>query len=119
MRFKKILCLLLLLMLFMLLMLPGCIAQTAPAPDEHLLFSDFIMADGALTVFAQGDYVEPYTAIKALIIAQRLGVDVHAAAEAFADWILPFQQTNGPFPRICRSGGNRWLACGPTDADDS
>jgi hypothetical protein len=118
-RFKKILCLLLLLMLFMLLMLPGCIAQTAPAPDEHLPFSDFIMADGALTVFAQGDYVEPYTAIKALIIAQRLGVDVHAAAEAFADWILPFQQTNGPFPRICRSGGNRWLACGPTDADDS
>src|SRR5450830_849975 len=82
-------------------------------------FSDFTMADGALTVFAQGDYVEPYSAIKALLVAHRLGVDVRSQAEKFSSWMLPFQQANGPFPRICRSGGNRWLACGPSDADDS
>jgi hypothetical protein len=93
---------------------PPLSSAAAAAP-----FSDFTMADGALTVFAQGDYVEPYSAIKALLVAHRLGVDVRSQAEKFATWMLPFQQANGPFPRICRSGGSRWLACGPSDADDS
>jgi hypothetical protein len=82
-------------------------------------FGDFIGADGALTVFPHGDYVEPYSAIKALIAAHRMGVDVAARADIFTTWIMPFQQANGPFPRICRSNNDRWLACGPSDADDS
>lgn len=94
-------------------------ASAASADTNGAPFSDFAMADGALTVFSQGDYVEPYSAIKALIVAHRLGVDVRSEAEKFSSWILPFQQANGPFPRICRSGGTRWLACGPSDADDS
>jgi hypothetical protein len=91
--------------------------QTPQMPQTP--FSEFAGADGALTVFPRGDYVEPYSAIKALIAAHRLGVDVHAQAEAFTAFIKPFQQANGPFPRICRSNGDRWLACGPSDADDS
>jgi hypothetical protein len=94
-------------------------SATVPAADGVVPFSEFTGADGALTVFPHGDYVEPYSAIKALIAAHRLGVDVHAQADAFTDWIAPFQQANGPFPRICRSNGDRWLACGPSDADDS
>jgi hypothetical protein len=103
----------------LLIALWGGNAQAASSVAPAALFSDFTMADGALTVFPQGDYVEPYSALKALLVAHRLGVDVRSQAEKFSTWILPFQQANGPFPRICRSGGNRWLACGPSDADDS
>jgi hypothetical protein len=88
-------------------------AETAP------MFEDFTVPNGAMTVFAHGDYVEPYTAIKALLVAHRLGADVRAPATALAHWLLPYQQANGPFPRICRSGSAEWLACGPADADDS
>jgi hypothetical protein len=90
-------------------------ASDATAAPDKTPFSEFVGADGALTVFPHGDY----SAIKALIAAHRLGVDVHAQAEAFTAFITPFQQANGPFPRICRSNGDRWLACGPSDADDS
>ncbi|AMP01471.1 hypothetical protein CAter10_4034 [Collimonas arenae] len=82
------------------------------------MFADFSLPNGAITVFAKGDYVEPYFALKALLAAHRLGVDVTQTTSAFAHWLLPFQQANGPFPRVCRSGANDWLACGPADADD-
>ncbi|AQV98797.1 hypothetical protein BJN34_33495 [Cupriavidus necator] len=105
----------------LLLALGMPIAATAsPAPAKtSSMFEDFTVANGAVTVFAHGDYVEPYTAIKAMLIAHRLGVNVHAPATAFAQWLLRYQQANGPFPRICRSGNAEWLACGPADADDS
>ncbi|MGB7192136.1 MAG: hypothetical protein WBD81_01655 [Collimonas pratensis] len=102
--------------------LTGCCAgATAAATDAPAApaFADFAAPNGALTVFAKGDYVEPYFALKALLAAHRLGVDVAAPASAFGHWLLPFQQANGPFPRICRSGAADWLACGPADADDS
>lgn len=101
------------------LALGACTVQSTAQSSKPVPFKDFTMADGALTVFPQGDYVEPYAALKGMIMAHRLGVDVSDPANAFAEWILPFQQANGPFPRICRSGGTRWLACGPADSDDS
>ena len=94
-------------------------AEDLPVAPATAVFADFAQPGGALTVFARGDYVEPYFALKALLTAQRLDVDVAAAASAFGHWLLPFQQANGPFPRICRSGAADWLACGPADADDS
>jgi hypothetical protein len=94
-------------------------APAAPATESAPVFADFTTPDGAMTVFAKGDYVEPYAAIEALLVAHRLGVDVRANAAALADWLLPYQQANGPFPRICRSGGDSWVACGLADADDS
>ena len=104
----------------------GCpTLATATATDQAqpmqsaILFADFILPDGAITVFPKGDYVEPYFALKALLAAHRLGVDVTGATSSFAHWLLPFQQANGPFPRICRSGATDWVACGPADADDS
>lgn len=96
-----------------------CRAAVADDLPAAPLFADFAQPGGALTVFAKGDYVEPYFALKALLTAHRLGVDVAATASAFGHWLLPFQQANGPFPRICRSGATDWLACGPADADDS
>jgi hypothetical protein len=99
--------------------LPAAIAESLSNTSATPAFVDFVEPNGALTVFPKGDYVEPYFALKALLAAHRLGVDVTPAASAFSHWLLPFQQTNGPFPRICRSGAADWLACGPADADDS
>src|SRR5580704_14958388 len=53
----------------------GAIATTTrPVTSAHTLFEGFIQADGAITVFIKGDYVEPYSAIKALLAAHRMGV---------------------------------------------
>jgi hypothetical protein len=104
---------------FALLFCGACRAAAADDLPAVPAFADFAEPNGALTVFPKGDYVEPYFALKALLAAHRLGVDVAPQASAFSHWLLPFQQANGPFPRICRSGAAEWLACGPADADDS
>ena len=39
-------------------------APAAPATESAPVFADFTTPDGAMTVFAKGDYVEPYAAIE-------------------------------------------------------
>jgi hypothetical protein len=103
--------------------LSSLMATTAPASETSTqtepLFADFTTPDGAMTVYAHGDYVEPYTALIALLAAHRLGADVYTQAHAFAYWLLPYQQTDGRFSRICQKNGTEWQTCGPADADDS
>lgn len=74
--------------------------------------------DGAVTLNPGGNYVEPYFATKALIVAQDGGLDVREAATAWIRWILPRQQPDGLFRRFCRVNGE-WRDCAPADADDS
>ncbi len=74
--------------------------------------------DGAMTLNPGGNYVEPYFATKALIVAQDGGLDVREAATAWIAWILPRQRPNGLFRRFCRVNGD-WRDCAPADADDS
>src|ERR1700690_339553 len=59
--------------------------------------------DGAITLNSGGNYVEPYFATKALIVAQDGGLDVHKAAEAWIGWALPRQRPDGLFRRFCRA----------------
>jgi hypothetical protein len=81
----------------------------------------FQVPDGAVELNPGGNYVEPYFATKALIVAQDGGLDVHAAASAWIAWILPRQRPNGLFDRFCRDNANDggWRDCAPADADDS
>lgn len=74
--------------------------------------------DGAMTLNAGGNYVEPYFATKALIVAQDGGLDVRDAGLAWIRWILPRQRPNGLFGRFCRTNAE-WRDCAPADADDS
>jgi hypothetical protein len=74
--------------------------------------------DGAMTLNPGGNYVEPYFATKALIVAQDGGLDVRDAAAAWIRWVLPRQQPDGLFRRFCRINGE-WRDCAPADADDS
>lgn len=76
-------------------------------------------ADGALLLQANGDYVEPYFAAKALITAQDAGLDIHEAGLAWIRWALQRQRSDGRFDRYCRKAGTGWKSCGPADADDS
>jgi hypothetical protein len=75
--------------------------------------------DGALLLQTNGDYVEPYFATKALIIAQDAGLDVRQAANAWIQWGLAHQRSDGRFDRYCRKPGQEWKRCGPADADDA
>ena len=83
--------------------------------------------DGAITLNSGGDYVEPYFATKALIVAQDGGLDVHEAAQAWIRWALPRQRSGGLFHRFCRASdhsnatnsSDAWRDCAAADADDS
>lgn len=75
--------------------------------------------DGALVLQTDGDYVEPYFATKALIIAQDAGLDVRQAASSWIRWAMAHQRADGRFDRYCRKPGQDWKRCGPADADDS
>ncbi len=80
----------------------------------------FLYADGAMPVYAHGDHVEPYFAVKALLMAHRLGLDVRPEAQAFADWLRPRQRPDGRFARYCRANpASPWVECGAADADDA
>jgi hypothetical protein len=82
----------------------------------------FQTPDGALALNPGGNYVEPYFATKALIVAEDGGLDVHEPALAWIAWELPRQRPNGLFRRFCRSNGSsdeQWRDCAPADADDS
>ncbi len=85
----------------------------------------FQSPDGALVLNPGGNFVEPYFATKALIVAEDGGLDIHQAAEAWIGWALPRQQASGLFRRFCRANGDNnnsdddWRDCAPADADDS
>jgi hypothetical protein len=80
--------------------------------------STFQRPDGAVALNSGGNYVEPYFATKALIVAQDGGLDVRRVALAWIEWNLPRQRSNGLFRRFCRVR-EEWRDCAPADADDS
>jgi hypothetical protein len=80
--------------------------------------SRFQQPDGAVALNPGGNYVEPYFATKALIVAQDGGLDVRHVALAWIEWNLPRQRSNGLFRRFCRVK-EEWRDCAPADADDS
>jgi len=80
---------------------------------------NYCWPDGALVLQTNGDYVEPYFATKALVVAQDAGLDVRQSAQAWINWALAHQRPDGRFDRYCRKPGQDWKRCGPADADDS
>lgn len=78
----------------------------------------FQAPDGAMVLNPGGNYIEPYFATKALIVAQDGGLDIREAASAWINWNLPRQRADGLFRRFCEANGE-WRDCAPADADDS
>jgi hypothetical protein len=75
-------------------------------------------ASGAISVQHQGDTVDPYFALQALLLAHSHGLDVSEVAMAWGRWLLPRQKPDATFDRFCRQGPV-WAACKTADADDS
>jgi len=75
--------------------------------------------DGAITVYVDGDNVDPYFSIKALLAAHAHGLDIRRSAEAWIEWLIPKQLSDGRFERYCRQPGETWQSCAPADADDA
>ena len=74
---------------------------------------------GAITVHYQGDYVDPYFAIKSLLLAHHAGLDIQHAAYAWIEWLMPRQRSNGLFDRFCPADGSEWRDCENADSDDA
>jgi hypothetical protein len=80
--------------------------------------SEFSRADGSLTVHAGGKDCDPYFAMKALLIADRLGLDTRATSQKFISWLAPRQRPDGGFDRFNFTGTD-WVFGAKADADDS
>ncbi|HEY6249454.1 MAG TPA: hypothetical protein VI685_05810 [Candidatus Angelobacter sp.] len=91
---------------------------TARSSNEFVPQS-YGLSDGALVLESNGNYVEPYFATKALIVAQDAGLDVRQPARAWIEWALAHQRSDGRFERFCRKPEENWKSCGAADADDS
>ena len=86
--------------------------------QRPLDLAGYLQADGAITVRAYGNFVDPYFPTKALLVAHGAGMDVRASALAWIAWLRPRQLADGRFERYCGTAG-RWEACGEEDADDA
>ena len=99
-------------------------ALSAAAASAAFEPGRFQTADGALLLAtaphdrAANDQVDPYFAMKALIVAQDAGLDIHSVAKKWIAWLLPRQEKDGRFERYCRKKGE-WRVCAAADADDS
>jgi hypothetical protein len=95
------------------------LAVCSPVSSQAFDPSGYQQPDGAISLHYRGDYVEPYFASKALLLAQDAGLDVHEPVQKWIQWLLPRQEKNGSFGRYCRKAGEAWNLCSPADADDS
>lgn len=75
-------------------------------------------ADGALLINRGEQEVDPYFAMKALVVASDAGLDITQSATRFIAWLLPKQKKDGRFDRYCKRNGV-WQVCAAADADDS
>lgn len=100
----------------MMLML-GCLCSVALA---HALQLDcYSHPDKALTVYAGGDFVDPYFAHRALITAHQIGSDIRPVADGWIEWALQHQLADGRFARYCSQQPGQWRECAEADADDA
>jgi hypothetical protein len=86
--------------------------------ETEFVPQNYRSADGALLLQTNGNYVEPYFAVKALLTAQDAGLDIHDAGLAWIHWALQHQRKDGRFERFNQKADG-WKVAGPADADDS
>lgn len=84
----------------------------------ELRLTGYQRPDGAITTYYGGDSVDPYFAMKALLVASDIGLDANAAARRWINWLMPRQLKSGQFERYCLTRG-RFASCRRADADDA
>src|SRR5438270_6797584 len=101
-----------------LLLLTSLALSASPSPREFEP-NGYQRPDGATSLLHEGDYIEPYFATKALLLAQEAGLDVRQPVRQWIEWLLPRQDKHGGFGRYGRKPGSDWKLCSAADADDS
>ena len=90
------------------------------ARSASLDLAGYQHADGAITTHYEGDFVDPYFALKALLSARELGMDITVPARRWIDWMLARPTADGLFGRYCiAAGDSAWQPCQEADADDA
>jgi hypothetical protein len=89
------------------------------ASSRNLVLGHYHTSSGAITVRADGDFVDPYFANRALTLANENGMDVQQAAAGWIPWLIAHQLPDGRFQRYCKSSGGDWSPCQAADADDA
>ena len=80
--------------------------------------SGYAEPSGAITIQHNGNTVDPYFVLQALLLAKDHGLDIQSLALPWARWLLERQKPDATFDRFCRTGPV-WLACKTADADDA
>lgn len=102
-----------------LLLFLTSLALCASTATREFNPNGYQLPDGAISLHHHGDYVEPYFATKALLLAQEAGLDVRQPVQQWIQWLLSRQDQRGGFGRYCRKPGTDWKLCAAADADDS
>jgi hypothetical protein len=93
-------------------------AATSYAQTNVLDLQGYAGEDGAISVQYQGDTIDPYFALQALLLAHDHGLDISAYAKPWAHWLVQRQKPDATFDRFCRNGPV-WAPCKTADADDA
>ena len=107
------------LFLFQTFFLLVCTTGMAHAFTASFVAGAYQDSDGAITVNAHGDFVDPYFANRALTLADESGLDVRASVARWIPWAMAHQLPDGRFQRYCKSESAAWSACQSSDADDA
>ena len=92
-------------------------AKASLQPTQPLELGTFASPDGAITVTEGGDTVDPYFAMKVLLLAEGRH-DAKPVTDAFIRWMLARPDALSAFGRYCERAPMTWSRCSDADADD-
>lgn len=95
------------------------LACCSPALGSKTLdLTGYIDETGAITVQRNGDTVDPYFALQALLLADAHGLDTSAPASGWLNWLAPRYEASSRLDRYCKRQ-SQWWSCKSADADDA
>jgi hypothetical protein len=92
-------------------------AHASLAPAQPFELGTFASPDGAITVTEGGDTVDPYFAMKVLLLAEGRH-DAKPVTAGFITWMLERPDALSAFGRYCKTAPLTWSRCSDADADD-
>ncbi|MES2207877.1 MAG: hypothetical protein V4525_13920 [Pseudomonadota bacterium] len=96
----------------------GLFISTSSIAAKKLDLSGYADDTGAISILHNGNTVDPYFVLQALLLAHENGLDISSYNEKWAAWLIARQKLDGTFDRYCRNGPV-WAPCKTADADDA
>jgi len=85
---------------------------------KALDLNGYTTPSGAITTRYQGDAIDPYFTLQALLLAQENGLDVDPVALPWGQWLQAHFLADGHLGRFCKAA-DEWRHCQSADADDA